>query len=99
MNWKPADWRDAAWGLALATQVGGAIAFPVLLGLAAGWWIDNRLHTLPWITLLLTGGGTVLGPVVAYRWVTTAVRQRMAAKSKEVEKERGGSSDAQKQGR
>jgi predicted F0F1-ATPase subunit len=87
MSWKPADWRDAIWGLALATQVGVAIAFPVLLGLAVGWWIDNRLHTLPWITLLLTGVGTVLGPIVAYRWVTTAVRQRMEAKPKEAEKE------------
>jgi F0F1-type ATP synthase assembly protein I len=89
MSQKPADWRDAIWGLALATQVGGAIAFPVLLGLAAGWWIDNRLHTLPWVTLLLTGVGTVLGPIVAYRWVTTAVRQRMEAQSKEAEKEQG----------
>jgi len=87
MGQKPSDWRDAIWGLALATQVGAAIAFPVLLGLAVGWWIDNRLHTLPWITLLLTGVGTVSGPIVAYRWVTTAVRQRMAAKSKEGEEE------------
>lgn len=88
MAQKPSDWRDAVWGLALATQVGAAIAFPVLLGLAVGWWIDNRLHTLPWITLLLTGVGAVLGPIVAYRWVTTAVRQRMAAKK--AEKERKG---------
>lgn len=77
MSWKPTGWKDAIWALALATQVGGAIAVPVLLGLAVGWWIDNRLHTLPWITLLLTFVGVVVGPIIAYRWVTEAVKQRI----------------------
>jgi ATP synthase protein I len=76
MSWKPTGWKDAIWALALATQVGGAIAVPVLLGLAVGWWIDNRLHTLPWITLLLTFIGVVVGPIIAYRWVTEAIKQR-----------------------
>jgi predicted F0F1-ATPase subunit len=77
MSWKPTGWKDAIWALALATQVGGAIAVPVLLGLAAGWWIDNRLHTLPWITLLLTLIGVVVGPIIAYRWVTEAIKQHI----------------------
>jgi ATP synthase protein I len=77
MSWKPTGWKDAIWALALATQVGGAIAVPVLLGLAVGWWIDNRLHTLPWITLLLTFVGVVVGPIIAYRWVTEAVKQHI----------------------
>jgi ATP synthase protein I len=80
MGWKPTGWKDAIWALALATQVGGAIAVPVLLGLAVGWWIDNRLHTLPWITLLLTFVGVVVGPIIAYRWVTEAVKQRVMNK-------------------
>jgi ATP synthase protein I len=77
MSWKPTGWKDVIWALALATQVGGAIAVPVLLGLAVGWWIDNRLHTLPWITLLLTFVGVVVGPIIAYRWVTEAVKQHI----------------------
>lgn len=74
---KPTDWKDMAWALALATQVGGAIAVPVLLGLVVGWWIDRQLNTLPLITLLLTLIATIGGPVLAYRWVTTAVDSRM----------------------
>ena len=77
MSQKPTDWKDIAWALALATQVGGAIAIPVLVALAVGWWIDRRLDTLPFITLLLTLLATVGGPVLAYRWVTTAVAARM----------------------
>ncbi len=77
------DWKEAIWAIAVATQAGGAIAFPVLMGLAVGWWIDNRLHTLPWITLLLTLVGIVVGPIIAYRWVTGSVKQHMRDRNKE----------------
>jgi F0F1-type ATP synthase assembly protein I len=86
MSRKPTDWKDAAWALALATQVGGAIAIPVLVALAVGWWIDRRLNTLPFITLLLTLIATIGGPVLAYRWVTTAVATRMGGHEQDVEK-------------
>jgi F0F1-type ATP synthase assembly protein I len=85
MSQKPTDWKDMAWALALATQVGGAIAVPVLLALAVGWWVDRRLNTLPWITLLLTLSATIGGPILAYRWVTTAVAGRMEGREQVVE--------------
>jgi F0F1-type ATP synthase assembly protein I len=70
------DWKDAFWVLALGSQLGLSIALPVILGLAVGYWLDTRLGTLPWITLLLTFAGAVSGPIFAYRWVISAVRKR-----------------------
>jgi len=74
------DVRDMTYGCALASQVGLVIAGPVLIGLAAGYWLDLRLGTLPWISLALTAVGAVTGPIIAYRWVTAAVRQRFAGR-------------------
>ena len=78
---KQQDMRDMTYGCALASQVGIVIAAPVLIGLAAGYWVDRGLDTLPWITLALTAIGAVIGPIIAYRWVTTAMRQRFAGRS------------------
>jgi predicted F0F1-ATPase subunit len=72
--------RDMAYGCALASQVGIAIAAPVLIGLVIGYWIDRSLGTLPWIALALTAVGAIIGPIIAYRWVTTAMRQRFAGR-------------------
>ncbi len=70
------DWKDAFWVLAVGSQLGLSIALPVILGLAVGYWLDTRLGTLPWITLLLVLIGTVSGPIIAYRWVISAVQKR-----------------------
>jgi predicted F0F1-ATPase subunit len=69
------DMKDAVWVLALGSQLGLSIALPVILGLAAGYWIDTRLGTLPWITLVLTLIGAVVGPIFAYRWVISTIRK------------------------
>lgn len=78
--------RDMAWGCALASQVGFAIAGPVLVCLVVGYLLDTRLGTLPWIALALMVVGAVSGPIIAYRWVTKAVRQRFAGRE-QVEQE------------
>ncbi len=44
------SWRNYA-------QIGLELAGAVLLGLAAGYWLDGRLGTRPWLTL----GGGLLG--------------------------------------
>jgi predicted F0F1-ATPase subunit len=77
--------KDVVWVLAVGSQIGLSIASPVILGLAVGYWLDHRLGSLPWITLLLTLIGTILGPVVAYRWATSMVRQRFGEAGKEPE--------------
>jgi F0F1-type ATP synthase assembly protein I len=79
---KPGKWVDAAWVLAMAAQGGLMIALPVLVGLALGFWLDNRLGTLPWISLALTLIGATIGPIMLYRWVTSSVAERMESRTK-----------------
>lgn len=74
---KPGKWVDAGWVLAMAAQGGLMIALPVLGGLALGYWLDNQLNTLPWLSLILTLVGATVGPIMLYRWVTSSVAVRM----------------------
>jgi len=75
------DLKNAVWVLAVGSQIGLSIALPVVLGLAVGYWIDTRLGSLPWITLLLTLIGTIAGPILAYRWAISTVRRRFEEES------------------
>ncbi|MFQ5812834.1 MAG: AtpZ/AtpI family protein [Anaerolineae bacterium] len=70
------DFKSAIWVLAVGGQLGLSIALPVLIGLAVGYWIDTRLGSLPWVTLLLTLVGTISGPIIVYRWVVHTMRKR-----------------------
>lgn len=74
--------RDIAWVLGVGSQAGLMLAVPVLLGLVVGYLLDRRLGTLPWITLVLTLIGIVSGPIMVYRLVTRAVRDRFEQKEK-----------------
>lgn len=67
--------------LALGAQGGLLLAVPVLGGLALGYWLDLRFNSLPWITLISTLIGAVLGPLLLYRWMNTVVKERMAQKT------------------
>jgi len=69
--------KDVFWVLAVGSQVGLSIALPVIGGLSVGYWIDMRLSSLPWITLLLTLIGTAIGPFITYRWVISSVQRRL----------------------
>ncbi len=71
------QWSDTAWALAMGGQAGLMLACPVLGALALGYLIDRQLGTLPWITLVLTLFGMIVGPILVYRWVTRAVAARM----------------------
>jgi F0F1-type ATP synthase assembly protein I len=78
---KPGTWADAGWVLAMAAQGGLMIALPVLGGLALGYWLDNQLNTLPWVSLILTLVGATVGPISLYRWVTSSVAARMGTRT------------------
>ncbi len=71
------QWADAAWVLAIGGQAGFMLACPVLGALALGYVVDRQLGTLPWITLVLTLVGMVVGPVIVYRWVVRVVKARV----------------------
>ena len=69
--------RDAVWVLGMGAQGGFLVATPVLLGVGIGVLLDRWLGTLPWITILFTLIGGVVGPVMLYRWVKTTVAKRV----------------------
>ena len=47
------DWKYAQTGLQLAAGV--------LLGFSAGYWLDKRLGTAPWLMLAGAAGGLAAG--------------------------------------
>lgn len=69
-------WRGAIWGLAISTQGALMVAFPVLGGLALGYWLDLKFGTLPWITLVMTLIGASVGPFILFQWVKKVVKNR-----------------------
>jgi F0F1-type ATP synthase assembly protein I len=80
---KKYKWQETAWILALGGQAGLLIAFPVLIGLAGGYFIDRALGTLPFITLFFTLIGIIGGPILVYRWINNTVKQRLQDMKKE----------------
>lgn len=67
------DLRDAVWVLGMGAQGGFLVAVPVLIGLGIGIWLDRQLGTLPWIAIVFTLIGGIIGPVMLYRWVKSTV--------------------------
>ncbi len=49
------------------TSLGTEFALLVILGAAAGWWLDKKLGTLPWCLLggVLVGFGCGLGRIIS----------------------------------
>jgi len=75
----PINWADTIWILVMGARGGLVIALPVLAGLALGFLLDSHFGTLPIISLVLTAIGGIIGPVMLYRWVVLAVKQRLEA--------------------
>lgn len=71
-----------AKALALAAQLGFAIACPMVFFIAGGAWLDNQLGSKPWLLFL----GIILGVATAgglfYQLATLSVRRKDAAAGK-----------------
>ena len=81
--------KDIFRSMTLATQVGGMVVGSILVCLFLGLWIDGKLHTRPWATLILIAVGTLVATVGAYRVVSpvieeVAVEQRVEMPTKEI---------------
>ncbi len=57
----------------MGVQIAAAVVIPVLVNLFLGLWIDRRLGTTPWATLLLLGLGTLVAIVGSYRAMVPVV--------------------------
>lgn len=46
--------KNSYWGLAwrVMANITGWIAFPVIIGLFFGEWLDKKFNTYPWLTLV-----------------------------------------------
>jgi len=49
--------KNDSWGLALKdmVNVSGWIAFPVIIGLYLGKWLDDKFGTSPWLFFITIG--------------------------------------------
>ncbi len=76
-------WQERVWIMAVAGQAGVYIAFPVLLGLAIGLFLDRQFGTYILFSILFSMSGFGAGIFLVYRWVKTTVRQRLDEMKKE----------------
>jgi len=53
--------KDFASGPALALELPFTMVGPVVVGAAIGYFLDHRLHTRPWLTLILGAIGFFAG--------------------------------------
>jgi ATP synthase protein I len=55
--------------------VGIELALSTVIGMLGGRWLDDKLSTAPWLTIL----GLVLGVVAGFRSLVRAARKHQAA--------------------
>ncbi len=67
--------KDVFRSLTLATQVGMMVVVLTLGCLFLGLWIDSKLQSSPWATLILIAVGILLAIAGAYRLVYPVVEQ------------------------
>lgn len=53
----------------MASTIGFQLAFSIFIGLGIGLWLDSKLGTLPWLTLIFLVLGIVSGFLSYYRFV------------------------------
>jgi F0F1-type ATP synthase assembly protein I len=61
--------------LALFSEIGMVLLVTTLLGIAAGYWVDQRLDTLPIFVLVGFFAGAGTGTVGIYRLVTRFLKR------------------------
>jgi F0F1-type ATP synthase assembly protein I len=64
-------WKNVGDGL----QMGGQIVISIILGAAIGWWIDGKLGTFPWLSIVFF----LFGIVAAGQAVWREVRKQLQA--------------------
>jgi F0F1-type ATP synthase assembly protein I len=63
--------RETIGPIALIIQLGTTIVVATLLPLLVGIWLDERLNTAPWITLLGLGVGIIAAVTAVYRTISS----------------------------
>lgn len=63
------DDDQSGWWRAFAeiTAIGFTFPLAIAIGYGAGWWMDGKLGTHPWLTLVMTGLGVAAAFVQLFR--------------------------------
>lgn len=61
--------------LALFSEIGAVLLVTTLLGVAAGYWLDQQLGTLPLFVLVGFLGGAGIGAVGIWRMITRFLKR------------------------
>ena len=67
--------RKTIGPITLIFQLGATIVVATLLPLFIGIWLDNRLNTAPWITLVGLVLGIVLAVTSVYRTISSSYKK------------------------
>lgn len=69
--WARRHRQESLWfGLGTFGLVGWSVSIPTLVGIAIGVWLDNRFPSRFSWTLMLLGGGLIMGCMNAWYWVS-----------------------------
>ena len=67
--------RQTIGPIALIFQLGAIIIVATMLPLLIGLWLDSRLNTTPWITLVGLVLGIVLAVTSVYRTISSSYKK------------------------
>ena len=67
--------RKTIGPIALIFQLGAIIVVATMLPLFIGLWLDSRLNTTPWLTLLGFGIGVIAAVAVVYNTISSIYKK------------------------
>lgn len=79
--------KNENWSLALLlmARLSGWIAFPVIIGIFLGKWLDQRFGTEPWLFLFTVGGCFLIS---MYGLITSALKEFKRIEREEADKKK-----------
>jgi len=69
------DPGKASGYIALFSEIGFILLFTVLAGILAGYWLDQRLGTIPVFVLVRFAIGTISGAIGCWRLMTRFLKR------------------------
>ncbi len=67
--------RDTIGPIALIIQLGTTIVVATILPLLIGIWLDSRMKTAPWITLIGLGIGVIAAVTAVYSTISSIYKK------------------------
>lgn len=68
--------RETIGPIALILQLGAVIVVTTMLPLLIGIWLDGRINTTPWLTLLGLGVGVIAAVTAVYTTISSLYKKQ-----------------------